>query len=559
MVALYQIQDLSFAYAGEGQNVLQEISLTLQRGEFALFCGPTGSGKTTLLRLLKKEVQPAGAISGSILYEGSPLEKLGRRRGAEEIAMVFQDPDEQIVMETVWQELTFAMENMGYETGSIQRRLAEVASYFGMESWLHKHVHELSGGRKQLLNLAAVVMLRPKVLLLDEPTAQLDPVAAKNFLQTVCRINQEFSTAVILCEHRLEELFPLATRVLMLDGGRVKYQGSPAEVIREVWRQKDERFLEYLPSVSRLFLSLNGRLGKGPGKNIKELPLTVREARSWLEESDLKLNMNPPGKRDNREGEKPAQALLSCREIYFQYDRNQPMVLKNFSCGVQKGECYALLGGNGSGKTTLLKTIAGILKPQRGKIIFAGKNLFKMRPEERRARIGYLAQSPSLYFNRDTVEAQLKDRARKLGLGASSQKLEETINFFNLESVMKKHPYDLSGGQQQKVALALVLMSEPELILLDEPTKGLDPLWKLQLAGMLSALQKRGKTILMVSHDIEFVARFAQKCALLFDGRAIAPDTPHNFFSQNYFYTTAIHRAVGDKFPRIVNIEDVSI
>lgn len=548
-MALYQVQDVTFSYPNASQNALRNINMNIARGDFVLFCGPTGSGKTTLLRMLKKEVQPEGEKSGAICYEGTLLEELEQQRGVQEIAMVFQNPDDQIVMETAWQELAFAMENMGYEAGTIQRRLAEVVNYFGMETWLYRPVHLLSGGQKQLLNLASVMMLRPKVLLLDEPTAQLDPVAAKGFLQTVQRLNQELSITVIISEHRLEEIFPLATRVLMLDGGEAKYQGPPGEVVQKVWSRKDGCFLEYLPSVSRLFLSVNGGIKTG-----STVPMTVREAGSWLESKDLKLSSNEDYVEKIGAA---APELLACRDVYFQYDKDSPLVLKGLFFSLQRGDLYALLGGNGSGKTTLLKAITGMIKPQRGAVHFEGKNIFKIDPKERSSRIGYLAQNPALYFNRDTVEAQLNDRAEKLGLARNSEQLEKTIAFFNLEDILKQHPYDVSGGQMQKVALALVLLSNPDLVLLDEPTRGLDPLWKLRFAEMLQELKKQGSTIVMVSHDIEFTARFADKCALLFNGEVIASDTPRNFFSQNYFYTTVVQRALGEKLPRAVVLEDV--
>jgi len=559
-MAHYQIQDLSFAYAQGQKNVLRDICLQIQEGDFFLVCGPTGSGKTTLLRLLKPEAQPAGEQSGSILYDGSLLEELDSRKGAEDIAMVFQSPDDQIVMDTVWQELAFAMENLGYPPGTIQRRMGEVVNYFGIESYLHKAVYQLSGGQKQLLNLASVMMLRPRVLLLDEPTAQLDPVAAREFLHTVHRVNQELSTTVVISEHRLEDLFPLATRVLMLNQGKTAYQGPPRKVIRQVWSRQDDCFGHYLPAVSRLCLSLNGSC-----VNEESLPLTVRETRQWAAEKELKNKVSTPGgERERKKDPVPGKSastleLLSCHGLYFQYGRDLPLVLKNLSLGLEKGDFFAVLGGNGSGKTTLLKAISGILKPQKGSIFWQGQKLKNSGTREMSSPIGYLAQNPALYFSCDTVQGQLAKRAEELGLEVKGGRMEHTIDLFGLGEVLHKHPYDISGGQQQKVALALVLFSGPELLLLDEPTKGLDPLWKLQLAEMLSTLLKRGSTILMVSHDIEFTARYADKCALLFDGQLVAPDHPRSFFSGNYFYTTVIQRALGDRLPGVIRLEDVNL
>jgi len=559
-MALYQIQNLSFAYAQRQENVLQEICLQIDEGDFLLVCGPTGSGKTTLLRLLKPEVQPAGEQSGSLLYDGNLLKDLEGRKGAEEIAMVFQSPDDQIVMDTVWQELAFAMENLGYSPQTIQRRMGEVVNYFGIESYLHKPVFQLSGGQKQLLNLASVMMLRPKVLLLDEPTAQLDPVAAREFLQTVHRVNQELSTTVIISEHRLEEVFPLVNGVLMLSHGKTAYQGPPRKVIRQVWSRQKDCFWHYLPAVSRLCLSLNGN-----DVNEESLPLTVRETRVWAEEKKLKKKVSTPvGEWEQKKelvsgktGSSPD--LLACRDLYFQYGKDQPLVLKKLSLRLKKGDFFAVLGGNGSGKTTLLKAITGLLKPQRGSVLWQGQKLKNPDLSEISSRMGYLAQNPTLYFSCDTVEGQLAKRAEELSLEVKGERMEQAIDLFGIREILSKHPYDISGGQQQKVALALVLLSDPELLLLDEPTKGLDPLWKLQLAEMLSKLLEQGSTILMVSHDLEFTARYAGKCALLFDGQIVAADYPRNFFCDNYFYTTVIQRALGDRLPGVIGLEDVNL
>ncbi len=430
-MAYYQIQDLGFAYAQGQKNVMSNICLQIEEGDFLLVCGPTGSGKTTLLRLLKPAVQPAGEQSGSILYKGSLMADLDSRKGAEDIAMVFQSPDDQIVMDTVWQELAFTMENLDYSPGTIQRRMGEVVNYFGIESYLHKPVHQLSGGQKQLLNLASVMMLRPKVLLLDEPTAQLDPVAARDFLNTVQRVNQELSTTIVISEHRLEDVFPMANSVLMLNQGKTAYQGPPRKVIKQVWFGQDESFQHYLPAVSRLCLSLNGS-----SFNEQTLPITVRETRIWAAEKKLKKNVanweSGWDQKNNLASGKTGSALelLACRDLYFRYGKDQPLVLKNLSLSLAKGDYFAVLGGNGSGKTTLLKTMTGILKPRRGSVLWQGQNLKKLDKGELSSRMGYLAQNPSLYFSCDTVEGQLSKRAEELGLEVKGERMEQTIELF---------------------------------------------------------------------------------------------------------------------------------
>ncbi|MUG46921.1 ABC transporter ATP-binding protein [Paenibacillus woosongensis] len=595
-MALYQIEHVSFQYPEASEAMLTDINITVEEGDFVLLCGPSGSGKTTLLRQLKREIRPEGHRQGEIRYRGILQDGLDTRHSIEEIGMVFQDPDSQIVMNTVWQELTFAMENLGYAAEQIQRRIGELVQFFGMQGWLQLGVHELSGGQKQLLNLASVMSLRPKVLLLDEPTAQLDPIAAKEFIQLLARINEELSITIIISEHRVEELFPLANQVVMLKAGEVAYAGAPQEVIRKIWSGRDEFFIPYLPAVCRLFLGAGGedaRITEEP------IPLTVRAGRQWISQHTkalatqaessaeasastdrplaaaltVPLNAERTAKQQaEQQAGRQGTPLLECRELFFTYEKNTPLVLKGCSLHIHQGEFFTLFGGNGSGKSTLLHQIAGARKPQRGNIFLEGKSLLRSSTAERSRLIGYVAQNPLLYFTRDTVGAQFKDRIERLEQGSGKghqqgqtfpmsrqKRLDELLELFELKGSLDKHPLDLSGGQQQKAALILVLLAEPRLLLLDEPTKGLDPTSKMKLAAQLDAIRGKGTTILMVSHDIEFAASYATRCGLLFDGKLVAIDETRNFLRDNYFYTTIIHRTAGDFFPAAITMKDIGM
>lgn len=595
-MALYQIEHVSFKYPEASEAMLTDINITVEEGDFVLLCGPSGSGKTTLLRQLKREIRPEGHRQGEIRYRENLLDDLDARHSIEEIGMVFQDPDSQIVMNTVWQELTFAMENLGYAAEQIQRRIGELVQFFGMQGWLQLGVHELSGGQKQLLNLASVMSLRPKVLLLDEPTAQLDPIAAKEFIQLLARINEELSITIIISEHRVEELFPLATQVVMLKAGEVAYAGAPQEVIRKIWNGRDEFFIPYLPAVCRLFLGSGGEASQRGTE--APIPLTVKAGRQWVSQyakvlanqaqssSEISsasadtplaaaltvpLNAEKAVKQQaEQQAGRQGTTLLECRELFFTYEKNAPLVLKGCSLHVHQGEFFTLFGGNGSGKSTLLHQIAGARKPQRGNIVLEGKSLLRSSSAERSRLIGYVAQNPLLYFTRDTVGAQFKDRIERLEQGSGKgyqqgqtfaisrqERLDELLELFELKGSLDKHPLDLSGGQQQKAALILVLLAEPRLLLLDEPTKGLDPTSKMKLAVQLDAIRGKGTTILMVSHDIEFAANNATRCGLLFDGKLVAVDETRNFLRDNYFYTTIIHRTAGDFFPAAITMKDI--
>lgn len=555
-MAHYQIENVSFQYPGCPDPTLQNISFTIEEGEFVLLCGSSGSGKTTLLRQLKREIRPEGIRNGRIHYRGLPLDQVDERSSIEEIGMVFQDPDNQIVMNTVWQELTFAMENLGYSTAQMQRRVGELAQFFGMEDWLQLPVHELSGGQKQLVNLASVMTLRPRVLLLDEPTAQLDPIAAKEFVQLLSRINEEFSITIVISEHRIEEIVPLSSKLVLLRQGQTAYCGSPDSVMKQIWSQGDSSFIPYLPSISQLYLEAGGSEEK------RAIPVSVKEGKTWIAANRDRLiaseDVEPETRGEAEQGPKPlAEPLLTCKELYFTYDKHAPLVLKRLSLSIHRGEFFALFGGNGSGKSTLLQQIAGALAPQRGDIQYAGKSLLRASARDRSLKIGYVAQNPMLYFTRDTVREQLEDRLKRLGEQGSRARLNELVTSFEIEEIMDKHPFDISGGQQQKVALILVLLTSPELLLLDEPTKGLDPMSKQKLAELLKMIRESGTTILMVSHDIEFAASHATRCGLLFGGAMVAVEETRSFLRNNYFYTTAVHRTIGDILSSAITVKDV--
>ncbi|WP_211746055.1 ATP-binding cassette domain-containing protein [Paenibacillus sp. Marseille-Q4541] len=554
----YSLQNVSFAYAESSNHTLHDVSINIEEGAFVLLCGPSGSGKTTLLRQLKKEICPEGRRTGSILYRDVPTHDLEDRISVEEIGMVFQDPDHAIVMNTVWQELTFGMENLGYKPDVIQRRIGELVSFFGMDSWLDLNIHELSGGQKQIVSLASVMSLRPRVLLLDEPTAQLDPIAAKEFIQWLTRINEELSITVIISEHRMEELFAISTQVIMLDHGQVIYNGESRQVIREIIKKEDPIFQSYLPSISQLYMLL--------GKEMElsdRIPISVKEGRKWLYDKYKSLPLNHldnhlmMNEERNEELKKQEKVLLECKHLFYTYDKNHPLVVKGLSLRVHDGEFFTLFGSNGSGKSTLLQLIAGGMKPQRGDILFEGKSFSRKQSSERNRYVGYVAQNPLLYFTHDTVRGQLQSRLHDLGEEAYRERLDDLIDRFELQSILDHHPFDISGGQQQKVVLAMVLLTGPKLLLLDEPTKGMDPLAKIELAAYLKQLQNQGTTILMVSHDIEFSASYATRCGLLFDGQMTAVQDTGPFLQDNFFYTTIVHRTARDIMDSAVTVQDV--
>ena len=527
---LFTINHLSFAYPEQEKQAISDLTLSVRLGEFLVLCGPSGCGKSTLLRQLKTVLAPHGRRSGEILFDGKKLDELSQREQAEKIGFVQQSPENQIVTDKVWHELAFGLESLGYDTPTIRRRVAEMASFFGIQEWFYKPVTELSGGQKQLLNLASVMVLQPKVLILDEPTSQLDPIAASDFLATLGKINRELGTTIILTEHRLEEAFGFASRVAVMDGGKLLCTGTPAEVGAELKDRGSAMFLA-MPAAMRIWSATDSKTA---------CPISICNGRNWLldyaKTHDLKAVP---------ETQKPApngETVVSAQELWFKYDKDAPDVVKGLSLELHKGEFLALLGGNGTGKTTTLKLLANLKKAYRGELTITGS-------------VGMLPQNPQALFVKNTVREDLLEILPKAE--RKSDRLAQVVSLCKLAELLDRHPYDLSGGEQQRAALAKILLLNPDILLLDEPTKGLDAEFKQVFGQILRTLQASGVSILMVSHDIEFCAKYADRCALFFDGGIVTEAAPRTFFSGNSFYTTAANRIARDVLPDAVTPEDV--
>jgi energy-coupling factor transport system ATP-binding protein len=547
-MAQIELNHVSFAYPDEKTNTLSDITLAIEPGEFIVICGPSGCGKTTLLHLLKKEIRPTGRLQGDIRFEDQRLDDLNPTDSIRAIGMVFQDPENQIVMDDVWQELVFGLENLRTPASIMRKKVAELVHFFGLENILHRKTHELSGGQKQILNLASILLLQPRVILLDEPTAQLDPIAAREFLQLVTQLNQEFGMTIIMVEHRLEDTFPLADRVVLMKEGRIVSLGKPKEVTQKIWETQDPTFLSYLPAVTQLYLRCT------TPSDEEDIPLTVKEGRQWLQE---KIKWTIERKEAEIAARNINKPILEAKHLLFHYEKQGPAVLNRLSLQIAEGEFLAIVGGNGAGKSTLLQALAGLLTPQKGNVIMKGKKVQSIKPDVRYKEIGYLAQNPLLYFIHDTIEEDLQHAANRAGIEHSEKVICDLLQRLDIASLRSKHPHDISGGERQKAALAGILLANPSILLIDEPTKGLDPISKQALGELLKELHTQGITIVMVTHDIEFAARHATRCALLFDGVITSEGTPYQFFQDNYFYTTTISRMTRGIVPGAITLEEV--
>lgn len=525
------VEKLSFRYPTATDDALKDITFAVEKGSFLLVCGHSGCGKTTLLRCLKKEIAPYGEKRGRILVDGCEIDDVAPPESAATIGFVMQNPENQIVTDTVWHELAFGLENLGVPTGVIRRRVAETAHFFGIGPWFEKSVNELSGGQKQILNLAAVMAMQPDVIILDEPIAQLDPIAAKEFLQTLRRVNEELGKTVILSEHRLDDMLPIADNVLYLSKAQRRFYGTPEEFAGWCIRKREEAFIPSLPAAVRL--------AEGMGITT-DIPLGVKEGRRIL--AAHRRKPHTPAPRKEEVSAKPA--AIGVKDIWFRYDRKDDFVLKGLAIQIRKGEMHCILGGNGSGKSTLLGVLCGLLKPSRGTV---------RRAEEMRTAL--LMQSPKTMFVCDTLQAELMENARVFHY--ARRDMEDMARTFGLLPHLEKHPYDLSSGEMQKAAIAKLLLLQPNVLLLDEPTKGMDAMAKDELAYLLKQLAASGMAVVIVTHDLEFAASHAQRCSMLFDGNVICSDEGRSFFLGNSFYTTAVNRMTRGILSDCVTVKDV--
>ena len=588
-MALLALDQVTFAYPGAAAPALDGVSLAFPAGSYTLIAGLSGCGKTTLLRALKTPLAPAGRWEGVVRCDGVPLAEISLRDQARRIGFVMQEPDAQIVCDSVEAELAFGLENVGAPREVIGLKVAEVASFFGIQPWLHRRTASLSGGQKQLLNLAAVLALGPEVLVLDEPTSQLDPLAADEFLTAVRRVNRELGVTVVMAEHRLEGTLADADQLAVLQDGRVAAAGEPCAVAAQLCAA-DSPMAAALPAALRVWAAVEGAGNCAPEAGSLP-PLTVREGRAWLGARERghaadgapegvlpspAAGSGSMGASDAAYAPAPCggsgsgasgPAALRLRDVWFRYEREAPDVLRGFSLDVRAGSVTALIGANGAGKSTVLRAACGLARPYRGSVEVLGQRLRRRGAASAAGPVALLPQDPTLLFSRETVREELADGgpdardAEALSLRTRSVEtasaIAEAVALCALEPLMGAHPLDLSGGERQRVALAKVLLARPRLLLLDEPGKGIDAAFKAELGALLRQVAAEGATVLIATHDLDFYARWADETALVFDGAMAAAAPPRALFARADFYTTAASRMARGIIPDAVTVEDI--
>lgn len=530
---MIEIEDLSFTYNGAAEPALRRVSLHIEDGEFVLLTGPSGCGKSTLCRCLNGLVPHfyGGAMAGRVMIGEADTKKHATREPSTIVGMVFQDPENQLLTDDLEREIAFGLENIGLPPQLMRRRVEEGIHAVGLAALRRRPLRELSGGEKQRVALASVLAMHPRVLVLDEPTSQLDPQAAEDVLHTVKRLNDDLGITVVLVEHRMDRVIHLVDRVVVLDQGRLVADGPPRQVMAGT---EVVRLGIGLPPLVQLV----GQLRKA-GLVDGAIPLTVKEGRAVLRE-ELK-----------RAGPAAVPATAPCygdvriefERVWHTYDSGVT-ALRNVSLQVRSGEFVAIMGANGSGKTTLAKHLNALLKPTRGAVRVGGVDIRDATPAQMARHVGYLFQNPNDHLVADTVEEEVAFTLKNLGFSPekAAPLVDGALAEFGLEAHRRRYPRSLSGGERQLVALASVVAARPQILVLDEPTRGLEHRLKVRLLGFLDRYRSQGNIVLLISHDVEMIAEGVDRVIMLSEGSVVADGDKRQVLSQALLFSPQINR-----------------
>lgn len=505
----YNISIDSFKYALSEKEALNNISLSVKEGEFVIIAGLSGSSKTTLIRMLKTSISPKGEFSGKIEFEGRNLNTVPFREQTEKIGYVNQFPDAQSVSDSVWHEISFGCENLGFPPQKIRMMCGETCAQLGISDLWNRKTDTLSGGEKQLVNLAAVIAMAPNTLLLDEPCSNLDPSSSEKFYDAVDKLNKEQGITVILSEHNPEYPLRFADRIIFLDSGKISGEAKPQNIMST---EDKTGFIKAVAPDSMKILNpfLSG-----------ELPLTVRDAENDIEkllsENKISVSKSCFPKPENDSGQKKEYAI-KLKDVSFRYEKKGCNIIENTTLSVKKGKITALVGANGSGKSTLLKLCAKVYKPQSGKLTVNGKTAL-------------LPQDPLSLFFKQTIEDNLK-------ISADEKEVYEISEKFGIKNILSSNPFDVSGGEIQRAAAAKTFLAKPDILILDEPTKGMDKLFVSDFEKILRDFTDSGRTVLLVTHDMKFLSETADEICFFFDKNVSGLLGAREFLYESRFFTT---------------------
>lgn len=542
---IFQVNNLSYYYPESEKPALKGINISVEEGEFLLVAGGSGSGKSTLARALAGLVPDfyGGVFSGRVLFKGRDICRMDRRKLSRHVGMVFQDPEKQLVKTEAEAEIAFGLENLGLPQQEMFRRVAEVMDFLDLAEAKGRFIDKLSGGQKQKIALASVLAMQPEAIILDEPTSQLDPASAEEFFNLIKRLNEEMGKTVVLIEQRLERCFHLADRVAIMKHGELIIEGAPQDVAVK----SAAGGIPFIPPVTRFFA----------GVGFSEIPVTVKEGRKILQEY-IPLqdgDTAPPQSKDfDKLTVNDEDAVLELKNVWFSY-KDKRNVLREINLRIFPGEFVAILGANGAGKSTLLKIMSCLLFPDRGKVLFHGKECGKNQEIYQGGKAAYLSQNPNDYLFQDTVEQELDFTLKNFGM-PDGGRIDRILEKLDLKRHRNKNPRDLSSGERQRVALASVLVTEPDLVLLDEPTRGVDYALKADLGGFLVDLCKGGVSVAVVTHDVEFAAEYAKRVIILYDGKVVSDGPTKQVLGNSMFYSTQMARMCRGFAANIMTVED---
>lgn len=532
---MIKIKNFSFYYGDAKKPALNNINLEIGDGEFVLVTGPSGGGKSSLCRCLNGLIPHfyGGKVKGQIRVQGLSVLRRSTKDMATKVGMVFQDPESQLTAMDVEREISFGMENLGFPRELMAKRLEESLDTIGIAHLRYRQIHELSGGEKQKVAIASVLALHPDILVLDEPTSELDPKGAEEVLSVVERLNDELGLTIVLIEHRLERVGQFIDRMIMVDNGEIVASGDPRQVMSS---EKPEEIGVGTPPIIRLVRGL-----KNKGVEIEKVPLTVKEGRSMLDDIFRNASTKPAWHDKKQKG----KLLMQTNKLWHAYP-DGITALRDVNLSFYQGEFVAIMGRNASGKTTFIKHLNALLKPTKGEIIVSGVDTRKVTVAELSRMVGFVFQNPNDHLFADSVEDEIAFTLKSIGVEGKSviSRVDEMLEQFKITEYRKQYPRYLSGGERQRVALASVIVAKPKILILDEPTRGMDYRLKTELMNFLNEYRKDGNIVIMVTHDVEIVAEYTDRVVFLSEGRVIVDDYKRKVLANALLFSPQMNRLV---------------